>query len=226
MEPTLPDISTHTLSGGCDSTARLVAAAAAGDQASLESLLSIHTHRLTRMIALRTDRRLSRRFDVDDVLQEVHLQASQHLADYLRDPVVPFHLWLRGVAVNVLLELHRRHMGTRMRDVRVEVPLDPVRTLEASSQVLAGLLADTQSSPSNAAIREELKVRLESIIDCLSSVDKEVLALRHFEQLSPQETAQVLQISEKAAGMRYMRALKKLRDAIKELPGGLSQWRL
>lgn len=205
---------------------RLVESAAAGDQTSLENLLHIHTSRLTRMIALRIDRRLSRRFDVDDVVQEVHIQASQHLADYLRDPAVPFYLWLRGVAVNVLLEHHRRHMGTRMRDVRLEVPLDPVGSLEASSQALAGFLVDTQTSPSNAAIRAELRTRLESIIDRLPPADKEVLALRHFEQLSPLETGQVLRISDKAAGMRYVRALKKLRDAITELPGGLSQWRL
>ncbi len=205
---------------------RLVESAAAGDRASLESLLHIHTSRLSRMIALRIDRRLSQRFDVDDVVQEVHLQASQHLADYLRNPAVPFYLWLRGVAVNVLLEHHRRHMGTRMRDVRVEVPLDPIPSLEASSQVLLSYLAATQTSPSNAAIRAELRTRLESIIDRLPPADKEVLALRHFEQLSPLETAQVLQISEKAAGMRYVRALKKLRDAISKLPDGLSQWRL
>ena len=205
---------------------RLVASAVQGDEASLARLLDLHTGRLTRMIALRIDARLSRRVDVDDVLQEIHWQASQHLQDYLRTPDVPFYLWLRGVATNILLELHRRHLGTQMRDARREVPLPPGLSLAASSSALAWHLADTGTSPSNAAMKAEWKSHIEEVVDSLPPADKEILALRHFEQLSPAETAHVLQVGEKAAGMRYLRALKRLRDQLASAPGGLSQWRL
>jgi len=205
---------------------RLVKAAATGDEASWERLLKLHSGRLSRMLTLRMDGRMSRRVDVDDVLQDVYLQASQHLASYLRTPGAPFYLWLRGVAANVLLELHRRHLSTQMRDARRELPLPGGPPLDASSQVLAWHLADSATSPSNAAMKAERQLRLQQVIDRLPVGDKEVLALRHFEQLTPSETAQVLQISEKAAGMRYVRALKRLRDELAAGPGGLSEWRL
>jgi RNA polymerase sigma-70 factor (ECF subfamily) len=205
---------------------RLVESAAAGEQASLENLLNLYTDRLTRMICLRIDRRISARIDVEDVVQEVHMHASQHLVDYVQRPAVPFYLWLRGVAVNVLLELHRRHLGTRKRDARVEVSLQSPYALEASSQAIAKHLAESGTSPSNAAMRIEWESGLKTIVDSMPPADKEVLALRHFEQLNPRETAQVLQISEKAAGMRYIRALRKLRQLLSDMPGGLSQWRI
>jgi RNA polymerase sigma-70 factor (ECF subfamily) len=201
---------------------RLVEASVTGDVASLERLLHAHTGRLMRMISLRLDARMSRRVDAEDVLQEVQLRASRHLSDYLRTPEVPFYLWLRGVAANVLLEVHRRHLGTRMRDARREVPLSRRRGPEPSSQVLAWDLADSSTSPSNAAMKAEFKQRIETVVDSMPAADKEVLALRHFEQLSPTETAHILEISEKAAGMRYLRALKRLRDQL----GDLSGWRL
>jgi RNA polymerase sigma-70 factor (ECF subfamily) len=209
-----------------EETNRLVASAVQGNSADLARLLDLHTSRLTRMIALRIDARLSRRVDVDDVVQEVQFQASQHLQAYLRTPELPFYLWLRGVATNILLEVHRRHLGTQMRDARREVPMDWGQSLTASSSALAWHLADTGTSPSNAAMRAELRSRLETIIDRLPPSDKEILALRHFEQLSPTETAQVLRISDKAAGMRYLRALGRLREAVAEVPGELSAWRI
>lgn len=205
--------------------AGLVESAVAGAPESLEALLNLHSCRIRRMITLRIDRRILGRIGVDDVLQEIHVHVFQHLADYARTPTAPFYIWLRGVAVNVMLELHRRHLGTQMRDAHLEVPL-ATYPLEASSQAIAMKLSDSGTSPSNAAMRTELRSRLEMLIDSLPPMEKEVLALRHFEQLSPFETAQVLEISEKAAGMRYIRALKKLRTLVGGLPGGLSQWRL
>ena len=215
-----------TTGNGGEETDRLLTSAARGNTKDLERLLGLHTGRLTRMIALRIDSRLSRRIDVEDVIQEVHLQAAQHLSAYLRTPDVPFYLWLRGVTANVLLELHRRHLGTKMRDARREVSISRGQVPEASSQVLAWDLADSSTSPSNAAMKAERQSQLQQVVDRLPVSDKEVLSLRHFEQLTPSETAQVLQISEKAAGMRYVRALKRLREELAATPGGLSDWRL
>jgi RNA polymerase sigma-70 factor, ECF subfamily len=163
------------------------------------------------MIAFRIDARLSGRIDVEDVIQEVHLQASQHLSAYVHTPDVPFYLWLRGVAGNVLLELHRRHLGTKMRDARREVSISQGQVPEASSQVLAWDLADSGTSPSNAAMKAERQSQLQQVVDRLPVADKEVLSLH---------------ISEKAAGMRYVRALKRLREELAATPGGLSEWRL
>lgn len=205
---------------------QLVELAAAGDSSSLENLFRIHSERLKRMIALRMDRRIASRIDVEDVLQEVHLHASQHLVDYKRREGVPFYVWLRGVAIHVMLELHRRHMGTRMRDARLEVSMQRHFANTVSSEALARHLADSGTSPSGAAMKVELESQLKRVVDSLPPADKEVLVLRHFEQLTPPETAVVLQVSEKAAGMRYIRALRKLRKLLSDLPGGLSNWRL
>ncbi len=203
---------------------RLVEAALTGDVASVGKLLGMHSQRLKRTIALRISPRISRRFDEDDVLQEVYLQATKHLADFLKCGDVPFFVWLRGLTLNVLLEFHRRHLDTQMRNARREVPISP--SLDASSHVLAWQFVDSGTSPSDAVQREEWTQQLREIIDGLPEVDKEILALRHFEQLTPAETARVLQISDKASGMRYLRALKRLRDGLAHAPGGLSQWQL
>jgi RNA polymerase sigma-70 factor (ECF subfamily) len=195
-------------------TVRWLEQAAAGDQASFAALWASVADRLGRMIALRFDPHMAARMDVADVLQEAQLEAWQHLADYRRNPAFPFYLWLRGLTANKLLELHRRHLGTRMRDARRETPLFRDNVLEASSHVFAAHLVDTATSPSHIAMRDELKARLATVIEAMTPDDREVLSLRHFEQLTPSETALVLQVSKKAAGMRYLRALKRLKDML------------
>jgi RNA polymerase sigma-70 factor (ECF subfamily) len=204
----------------------LLKAAIAGCQPSLNSLLGQYRERLVRMIRFRIDRRISARVDADDVLQEVYIQVSQNLNGYVSKPSVPFYLWLRGVAVNVLLEHHRRHLGTRMRDARLEVSLQPRPPLEASSEALVYYLATSGTSPSDAAMADEIRAKLKTLVDSLDPHDKEVLTLRHFEQLSPTETATVLQINEKAAGMRYVRAIKRLRQRLAESFGETSWWQI
>ena len=201
----------------------LVEQAARGDTDSCSKLLTLHVDRLSRMIVLRLDKRLQARVDAADVIQEVYLEAWRHLPDYLRNPSLPFYLWIRGLACHKLAELHRRHLGTKMRDARREISLRRPTAPETSSDVLAAQLVDSVTSPSNAAVRAEEKLRLESALSQVDSLDREVLALRHFEHLSPAETAQVLGIKEKAAGMRYVRALRRVRDVLAESPGGLSE---
>jgi RNA polymerase sigma-70 factor (ECF subfamily) len=202
-------------------TERLLGLAAAGDQAAWAALLTPHEPKLRRVIAFRLDQRLQGRVDAADVLQETYLEAWEHLADYRRQPPVPFFLWLRGVAGNKLRELHRHHLGARMRDAGREVSLYHGTLPETTSAALAAQLLGRLTRPSEAAVRAEMKLRLREAINGMDPLDREVLALRHFEQLSPAEAAQVLGIKEKAAGMRYVRALRRLKEILAGLPGGL-----
>jgi RNA polymerase sigma-70 factor (ECF subfamily) len=203
----------------------LVRQAADGDQQSWAELLTRHRDRLRRLVAFRLDQRLQGRLDPSDVLQEAYLEAAQHLADYLRQPEMPFFLWLRGITNNKMHELHRHHLGTQMRDAGREVSLHRGALPEATSAALAAQLLGHATGPSEAALRAEVKVRLQEALNGMDPLDREVLALRHFEQLTPVETARVLGIKEKAAGMRYVRALKRLKEILAGLPGGLTEFR-
>jgi RNA polymerase sigma-70 factor (ECF subfamily) len=208
------------MAGNSSETDRLLQQAADGDQESWAALLNRHADRLRRMVAFRLDQRIQGRIDPSDVIQESLLEAWKHLADYLRDPSLPFFLWLRGIAGNKLRELHRHHLGTQMRDAGREVSLYRGTMPETTSAALAAQLLGHMTGPSEAAVRAEVKVRLQEALNSMDPLDREVLALRHFEQLSPAETAQVLGIKEKAAGMRYIRALKRLKEILSALPGG------
>jgi RNA polymerase sigma-70 factor (ECF subfamily) len=198
---------------------RLLERAAEGDRESWGELLTRHRERLRRMVAFRLDQRLQGRVDPSDVIQEAYLSAWQHLVEYLRQPGMPFFLWLRGIAGNKLLEVHRHHLGTKMRDAGREVSLYRGTMPGTTSAALAAQLLGHGTRPSEAAIRAEVKIRLQEALNSMDPLDREVLALRHFEQLSPAETARVLGIKEKAAGMRYLRAIKRLKDILTSLPG-------
>jgi RNA polymerase sigma-70 factor (ECF subfamily) len=173
------------------------------------------------MVAFRLDPRLQGRVDPSDVIQEVSLAAARSLPDYVDQPGIPFFLWLRGIAGNKLLELHRHHLGTPMRDARREVSLYRASMPEATSAALAARLMGRLSRPSEAAIRAEVKIRLQEALNQMDPVDREVLALRHFEHLTNAEAAEVLGIRDGAAGKRYLRALERLRDILAGMPGGL-----
>lgn len=203
-------------------TIRLLELAQFGDPDAFAALFATWGPRLARMITLRLDPRMATRVDVDDVLQEVQIEAWQHLADYQRHPSVSFYLWLRGVAANKLRELHRYHLGTHMRDARRETPMFAGGVGDTSAHALAHFLADSATSPSHAAMRTELHVRLLQILEGLDPLDREVLTLRHIEQMTPAETADVLQITVKAAGMRYLRALKRLKEVLTVSQDGIS----
>jgi RNA polymerase sigma-70 factor (ECF subfamily) len=205
-------------------TGRLQLRAAGGDQESWGELLIRHEDRLRRMVAFRLDHRLQGRIDPLDVVQEAFLEASEHRAEFFQNPSITFLLWMRGIVGNKLRELHRHHLGTQMRDAGREVSLYRGTMPEASSAALAAHLLGHVTRPSEAAIRAEAKIRLQEAVNTLDPIDREVLVLRHFEQLTPGETAQVLGIKEKAAGMRYLRALKRLKDFLTSLPGGPNEF--
>jgi RNA polymerase sigma-70 factor (ECF subfamily) len=212
--------------GDSSETEHLLRAAAAGDADSWRSLVGRVGERLRRMVAFRLNAQLYGRIDPSDVIQETYLEGWSHLDQYLRQPDVPFFLWLRGIAGNKLRELHRHHLGTLMRDAGREVALHRGTLPETTSAALAAQLLGHGQRPSEAAIRAEVKIRLQEALNQMDSIDREVLALRHFEHLSPSETAQVLGIKEKAAGMRYVRALRRLKEILAALPGGLTEFRI
>ena len=198
----------------------LIRRAGEGDTAGLEGLLERYRPRLRRMIRLRLDRRLQGRVDPSDVIQEAYVEVSRGLAAYLRDPSLPFFLWLRLVTGQKLALAHRRHLGAQARDAGREVSLYRGALPEATSAALAAQLIGKQTSPSQAAARAELKIRLQEALNSMDELDREVLALRHFEHLTNTEAARVLAISETAACNRYVRALERLKKILTGLPGG------
>jgi RNA polymerase sigma-70 factor (ECF subfamily) len=205
-------------SGSSDSS-HLLRQAAEGDTAALGELLEGHRRRLRRMVRLRMDVRLQGRVDPSDVLQETFLEAAQRLAEYLRDPKMPFFLWLRFLTGQKLLTLRRRHLGTEARDANREISLHQGAMPEASSACLAARLMGKITAPLQAAIRAELKLRLQEALNSMDPVDREVLSLRHFEQLDNNETAEALGITPSGASSRYLRALKRLKEVLGQVPG-------
>jgi RNA polymerase sigma-70 factor (ECF subfamily) len=200
----------------------LVKQAASGDPMSWAELMKRYRSRLRRMVSFRLDPRLQGRVDPSDVVQEVCLEAWEHLNSYVKQPDRPFFLWLRAVAGHKLGDLHRHHLGARMRDARREVSLHQGSLPGATSAALAAQLLGHLTRPSEAAIRAERKFQLQTALNSMDPIDREVLALRHFEQLNVGEAAAVLGIKEKAAGMRYVRALRRLKEILASL-GGLGE---
>jgi RNA polymerase sigma-70 factor (ECF subfamily) len=212
--------------GNSSETDQLLQRVVQGDRNGLGPLLERHRQRLWRMVALRLDRRLQSRVDASDVVQEAFLDASARLPEYLRQPSMPFFLWLRFLTGQKVMELHSHHLGAQMRDAGREVSLYRGALPETSSAALAAHLLGHDTRPSEAAMRAEMKVRLQEALNSMDALDREVLALRHFEQLSTAETAQVLNIKEAAAGKRYIRALKRLKEILLTMPGGMKEFGL
>jgi len=202
-------------------TARLLEQARGGDKAALNELLSRHRSRLRLMVEMRLDTRLQARLDASDVVQDAYIEVTERLDDYLRDPKVPLFLWLRLIVGERLLKLHRHHLGTQMRDAGREVSLYRGALPAASSAALAAQLLGKFTSPTQAAVRAERILRLQEALNTLDPVDREILSLRHFEELTAAETARVLAIEESAAAKRYVRALKRLKAILAAMPGGL-----
>ena len=202
-------------------TNRLLEQARAGDQEALNALFARHRPRLRRMVDMRLDRRLQARIDASDVIQEACVEVVTRLNEYLSQPPYPLFLWLRLIVGERLLKLHRHHLGTQMRDAGLEVSIYRGALPEASSAALAAQLLGQHTSPTQAAVRAERMIRLQEALNTLDAMDREVLSLRHFEELSLAETALSLGIEEPAAAKRYIRALKKLKATLASMPGGL-----
>lgn len=197
-----------------EDTRQLLEQARQGDAAAVERLLDNHREPVRRMIHLRLDAGIARRVDASDVVQEVLLEASRRLKDYLQKPVMPFHLWLRHIARDHVIDAHRRHRLAQKRGVDREQPLAGADWAQHSSLELAAQFLDPELTPASAAVRQELQRRLHDAIGRLDEDDREVIWMRHFEQLSNQEVAAEHGITEAAASMRYLRALRRLRDLL------------
>ncbi len=209
------------MSSSVDNTNRvLLERALAGDEPALAALFDAYRARLRPMIRLRLDRRLAGRVDSSDVLQEAYLDVRRRIAEYARDAAaMPFHLWLRLVTAQRLTDIHRYHLGTQMRNAGQEVSLQRGPFPQADSVSLAAKLLGKLTSASRAAIRAEQKLRVQEALNSMDPIDREVLALRHFEHLSNDETAIVLGLTKAAASNRYVRALKRLKEILSSIPG-------
>jgi RNA polymerase sigma-70 factor (ECF subfamily) len=191
-------------------TQELLAQARSGDPGAVEQLLTRYREPVRRMIGLRLDHAIAPRVDASDIVQDVLLEASQRLGEYLRQGTMPFHLWLRHIARDHLIDAHRRHRTAQRRSVDRERSLNPAWT-DDSSLHIADDLIDRELTPATAALRHEMQQRFQQVLTSLDDDDREIILMRHFEQLSNQEVAAALALSEAAAGMRHLRALRRLR---------------
>jgi RNA polymerase sigma-70 factor (ECF subfamily) len=197
----------------------LLQQALGGDCGALAELFERHRDRLEQMVRLRLDRRLQGRLDPADVLQEAYLDVARRFPEYAADPAVPFYLWLRLLTGQRLVDLHRQHLGAKMRNAGLEVSLYRGEFPRASSASLAELLLGRLTTASQAAIRAETQLRVQEALNAMEDIDREILVLRHFEMLTNDEAAQVLGLKAAAASNRHMRALKRLREIMAQVPG-------
>lgn len=204
---------------GSDETQQLLSNVNQGGDAAKNQLLDRHRNALRRMVQMRLDQKIRQRVDVSDVVQDVLIEANRRLTDYLQNPLMPFHLWLRQIAKDRIIDAHRRHRVSAKRSVDREQPVAAVSP-DRSTLDLVVQLCDGELTPAAAAAQKELACKVEQAIAQLGDQDSEIILMRHYEQLSNQETAQALNVSAPAASMRYLRAVRRLREI---LSGDLSQ---
>lgn len=187
-----------------------------GGDAAVAELFSEFQPRLERMVEFRLDRRLRGRVDSLDIIQEAYIEIARRIGDYTSNPAVAFYVWVRQITWQTLVSVHRRHLGQK-RHPSMEVRLNrkgPNETTYSIAEALVGQL----TSPSGAVRRQEDYDQLREALSTMDETDREVLALRHFEQLGNNEVAEVLGIARTAASNRYVRAIKRLGDVLATLP--------
>ncbi len=182
-----------------------------GRPEALAAMFDHYRQRLRQMVQLRMDGRLAARIDPSDVLQEVYLDARRQVQSYLRDPKVAVYVWLRGLAQQRLSNLHRDHLRTQRRSLLNEMSLPTESTAN-----LAGRLLARVDTPSRVLLKAELGQRLHRALAGLESDDRDVILMRHFENMSNGEVAEVLGLSDSGATMRYGRALTRLKALLLE----------
>ncbi|MBC8869579.1 MAG: sigma-70 family RNA polymerase sigma factor [Planctomycetes bacterium] len=200
-----------------DKTEKLLAGAKHGDASAVNRLLDRHRAAVHRMVRMRLDQRIQRRVDVSDVVQDVLVEANRRLQSYLQNPSMAFHLWIRQIAKDRVIDAHRRHRVSAKRSVDREQAFAPMGEGRSSIQ-LGAQLRDTQVTPATAATQQEMARRIEQAITLLSEQDCEIIVMRHYEQLTNQEIAKSLNLTEPAASMRYLRAVRRLRAMLTEPP--------
>ena len=187
-----------------------------GDENALAQLLAVHRDRLYRIVHFRMDRRLIGRVDADDVLQNAFIDATRRIDHFAKQDRFSSFVWLRMIVGQTLVDMHRRHLGAQQRDAGREL----VQTLTRTSDSVVDFLAANQTSPSHAAMRDEEKTKLREAVESMEPIDREVLALRHFEEFTNQEAAEMLGVTQKTASIRYVRALTRLKSVLEEVAEG------
>ena len=200
-----------------DKTEELLAGARQGDDVAVNGLMDRHRNAIERMVQMRLDQKIRRRVDVSDVVQDVLIEANRRLAAYLENPAMPFHLWLRHIAKDRIIDAHRRHRGSAKRSVDREQPL-VVPGNDRSTIQLVAQLCDPELTPAARATQAEMVRHVEQAISQLADQDGEIIVMRHYEHLSNQEVAIALELSEQAASMRWLRAVRRLRVLLGEQP--------
>lgn len=217
--PTDPS-STPSTSGEIVEHAELKNRIAKGDREALGELFAIYRPRLWRMVTFRLHPSLQGRIDADDVLQDAWLRAVERIDHFFEIEGESSFLWFRSVVTQTLLDLHRFHLGAQKRSTAREKSIDVGWATGSTSSSLAFHLSDSARSPSSNASRTELSKQLDSVLSGMNEVDREVLALRHFESLSNREVATLLGMTEQAASIRYVRALGRLKQILElVIPG-------
>ena len=197
-----------------DETEELLIGVRDGDGEAVNQLLDRHREALRRMVRLRLDQKIQRRVGVSDVVQDVLVEANRRLQDYSKNPPMSFHLWLRQIAKDRIIDAHRRHRGSAKRSVDREHAFSAPADFDRSAIDLVAQLCDPDLTPAAAATQKELVRRVEVAIGELADQDCEIIIMRHYEQLSNQEIAQALELTEPAASMRYLRAVRRLRSLL------------
>lgn len=190
-----------------------------GDDDALAELFSLYHDRLKRIVKFRLDYRLAGRVSESDVIQESFISAAKRLEHYRGRDEMPFFVWLRLLVNQQLADLHRQHVQAEMRDVRKEVSLERPGPSPQTSLAMAAQLAGNETSPSRAFSRVERIASLEAALNRMEPIDREVIALRHFEELTNSEVSAVLGIGEQAASKRYVRAIKRMKELLSVIPG-------
>lgn len=199
-----------------DQTETLLVAARDGDSDAVNRLLEKHRAPIRRLVELRLDRKVQQRVDVSDVVQDVMIEASGRLDRYLEDPAMAFHLWLRQIAWDRIIDTYRRHRVSAKRSMDREQPMAVAGNPDSSTMELAIQLCDPGLTPAAAATQREIAVKVEDAIERLGDTDREIILMRHYEHLSNQEIAEVLGVNPPAASMRYLRALRKLKELFED----------
>lgn len=197
-----------------EDTLRLVELASDGDESALAELMQLYRERLRRMVVLRMDARVRARFSPSDVVQEAYVEIARRIASANRDSNIPFFLWMRMVTGDQLADLHRKHLGAEKRTAAREVGMMAHAAPDASSVCLAEQLAGQFTSADRGLKREEVRIRLETALNKMDDNDREVIAMRHFEELTTDEIATVLKLTRSGVLKRYTRAIRRLSEAI------------
>ncbi len=193
------------------STQQLILGAQNGDKSAVGHLLIRHRSSLVRLVQMRLDKKIRNRVAPSDVVQDVLVEVNRRLPKYLDSPPMPFHLWVRQIARDRIIDAHRHHRGSAKRSVDREQRMVTQRGYDQSSIHLAALLGESRIAPAEVMIRKEMALKVESAIAMLDSQASEIIVMRHYEHLTNQEIANVLGVSEPAASMRYLRAIRRLK---------------